>query len=352
MNWLIQSCSKEEGRRSSDMEGIPFYYQFLSPVDKLVYNEIVKGIQNRAEQIRIVGTSAQAKRIMPMVFLDHPQFFYIDTTRYSVTSGMGFTVLQVSYHKNLFQTKKMQQKLKLLGERFLDEIKKRKMNNFMTVKYVHDFLIRNTEYAKENLQSQQVDGDVSSIVGVFFRHRAVCLGIAQAAKWLLDLAGIPSGIIEGNMPGHAGEVMSGEEIPLNHAWNLVNVNDIWQYMDVTMDLGASTTKQWIAYDYFLRKESEMKKYLQFVPPEIICDREPNSYFVGNHASLTNGRQIKDYILMCTQKGRKRICFQLVQDAEHIPKDRILQCISDSVIGAGGYQYRCNDKLHIYDILLV
>lgn len=221
----------------------------------------------------------------------------------------------------------------------------------MTVKYVHDFIIKNTEYAFDNYHTGNVDGEVTGIVGVFFRHKALCGGISLAAKWLLDRAGIPSGVIEGLVAGDGVDINTiPPDVEINHAWNIVCVNDVWQYMDVTMDMGSSPKGMMTAYDYFLRKDSVMDKYARFKKPPVKCPEEPYCYFAGNHCYLTSASQVEAYVRACWKKGKKRIYFEVHGEAAKL-SDSEIAGIARSII-LSGYQYRVNHKFGIYDIVLI
>lgn len=343
MSWLIQSwCKIRCNLKEGCMNYFKYYYQSLSPGEKKIYEALEKGLVSRADSIRVMGSGIQVKKILPMVYLDNPQFFYVDNTQLSLADGGLFCIVHPCYYKTEAQCRSIEAYLQKIAGRFIDEIRKKRLNNQMTVKYVHDFIIRNTSYAKENQASGDASGDVSTIVGVFCNQRAVCLGIALAAKWLLDLAGIPSGVMEGC-------VSEGMEKENNHAWNIVSINDLWYHMDTTMDMGASISKRQISYDFFLRSDAVFRRLALYVPPGEMADIEKYSYFASSHTVLRDKTQIESYIKNCIRNKRRRIYFELGAGCEAVSREQIGKYLSSVYIGS--YRIRMNVKLNIYDIFL-
>lgn len=325
------------------MNSFKYYYYSLAPAEKKIYETLESGLAARENPIRVMGRGAQVKKILPMVYFDHPQFFYVDNTQISLADGGLFCIVHPCYYKGQEQSRSIEDYLQKIADRFVEEIRKKRLNNQMTVKYAHDFIIRNTDYAKESLASGQVQGDVSNIAGVFCNHRAVCMGIALAVKWLLDLAGIPSAVIEGC-------VNESTKKQNNHAWNMVCINDLWYHMDTTMDMGASISKQQISYDYFLRSDKVFQKIAWYIRPEKIENIEKYSYFASSHAVLRDRSQIEQYIKKCVGNKKKRIYFELWGDGESLSREQIGKYLRNNRY-SGSFCLRTNTKLNIYDITL-
>jgi len=333
---------------------VRFYYTFLKPQEKRMFDSICAQLQVCQPEIHVTGSLQTARKILPFVLNDCPEFFYADNTRMQFVSGMGTVSIRMRYTKDASQIRAIRQRLDTIGRRFLAEVQKKQLNNQDTVRYVHDFILKNTEYAQESLDRQDLSGDVSNICGVFVNKRAVCKGIALAAKWLLDQAGIPSGVIEGRVirPEIAGmQKYIGKDSQNDHAWNVVNVNDVWQYMDITMDLGASQdNKSWIAYDYFLRGDAAMAEYVQYRNPYIDCKTEKYSYFVRNRTIISGEEDLRKYLRYCMKNRKKRLYFQVEESLAQKDASAIETLVSRTV--RSEFRWRYNQKLHIYDFMLM
>ena len=255
----------------------------------------------------------------------------------------------------------LDRELKRIGDRFLEEVRKRQYNNLGVIRYVHDFLIHNTVYDYEAASRLSSRGEAGSIIGVLLRRKAVCMGIALAAKWLLDLAGIPSAVAEGfalpegeqgiiRSEGHrevsGGQRAPGEQSEINHAWNLVCLNDVWQLMDVTMDLGA-THGDWISYAYFMRSQKAMDAYTRHEPYFVDLSRETGSYFARNHAYFQGEEELKAYLVNCVREKRQRILFCMRPGRECPSEERVLELIRRYL--PAGYRYQLIQRMNVIDI---
>lgn len=349
MNWHIQCWYKQ-----MELTKVRFYYSFLNLTERKMFDSVYDQLLKQQTQIRVMGTLRMVKKIMLCVLRDCPEIFFVDNTRMEFLSGVGCITVRMKYTKNHAEVRAIRQRLDNMSDRFLEEIKRRKLNNWDIIRYVHDFILKNTEYAKENLAMQDASGDVSTICGVFINKRAVCMGISLAAKWLLDRAGIVSGLLEGRMIDAGSPRLAdytGESSQNNHAWNIVNVNDVWHYMDVTMDMGASQEgKSWIAYDYFLRDDWNMEKYVQYENPYTVCVSEKYSFFAAKKVIFAREEVLIKYLKYCVKKKIRRIYFQTEGELALKPADQIQRLVSQYMMS--GYQWRYNQKLSIYDFKLV
>lgn len=332
--------------------GLKFYYQFLSSSECSIYRDIVEGIKKQQKNIRILGGRKRAERILNFVYYDYPEFFYVDTTKTTLQTSGVTTTIQIGYHKSPAEIKTIEQKLEAVSQRFLRQVEKTKMDNLKLIRYVHNFIIEHTEYASENKSQGQVYGDVSSINGVFLNHKALCKGIALAAKWLLDKAGIMAAVMEGRMIDQDSPRLkhyTGVCNEINHAWNLVCVNDAWHFMDVTMDLGRSK-KDWICYDYFLRNQEIFDSYVQYKDLYVSCKQELSSYFVVCNVAFSETEVLKKYLKYCRKKDKRRIYFQLKGEASKMGEEQVMALAGQYIVGE--CRYRVNKKLHIYDIFII
>lgn len=91
------------------------------------------------------------------------------------------------------------------------------------IKVVHDYLIDTVNY-DQSLQKS----NIYNIYGALINKEAVCEGYARAFKYVLDDLEIPCIIVCGEGQNSDGQVES-------HAWNYVQIDDLWYAVDVTWD---------------------------------------------------------------------------------------------------------------------
>ena len=92
--------------------------------------------------------------------------------------------------------------------------------DYERIKYVYDYIVDNVEYDLEAPNNQ-------NIYSVFIGKRSVCAGYARAFQYLMERMDIPATYV-------VGKTKEGrEESRLGHAWNLVQCDGEYYYVDVT-----------------------------------------------------------------------------------------------------------------------
>lgn len=99
-------------------------------------------------------------------------------------------------------------------------------SDFEKALLLHDFLVLNVVYDKDNLNSVLRTGEPSNPLahtayGALVSGLAVCDGYARAYMHLLRQVGIENRYAEGRMSGSA------------HIWNVINIDGSWYHVDVT-----------------------------------------------------------------------------------------------------------------------
>lgn len=86
---------------------------------------------------------------------------------------------------------------------------------------LHDYLITHCKYSTDTTQSP--DSDIYRAYGALVNQDAVCNGYAEALHLLFMCAGIRSEFVIGTADG------------VDHAWNLVQLDEKWYHIDATWD---------------------------------------------------------------------------------------------------------------------
>ena len=81
--------------------------------------------------------------------------------------------------------------------------------------------INRNEYSYDDYLQDELVSTNYSLYGAFVLKCAVCQGYAEAYQYLMKQFGIPCGLVTSNS--------------VRHAWNVVFINNSWQYVDVTFD---------------------------------------------------------------------------------------------------------------------
>lgn len=160
------------------------------------------------------------------------QTYYCYTTIYSSSDFRKLTKTQ----------KEIKNKIQLI----LAENITKQMTTVQKIRFVHDYLLLNTEYDEINYKNDTLSSRAYSSEGVLFDGMAVCQGYAETFQIFMDSLSIENRFIVGTAGG------------VSHAWNLVKLEDGWYHVDTTWDDPIPDKKGRVVYDYFLLNDNEMK----------------------------------------------------------------------------------------------
>ena len=107
---------------------------------------------------------------------------------------------------------------------------------------LHDYLVLNTVYDTEGTIADRDGG--SSAYDILICGNGVCEGYAQAYNMLLERVGISSIMVT--------------SYDMNHAWNLVNIDNEWYHVDTTWDDPVPDAKGRVNHKYFLLSDDEIR----------------------------------------------------------------------------------------------
>ena len=122
------------------------------------------------------------------------------------------------------------------------------------VRDLHDWIITHTCYDEKATELDDLQRSLSPsyhATGVFDNGTATCSGYAEAYHLLLTEAGIGSMKVFSNT--------------MNHAWNLVNVDQEMKYIDATFDDPVPDVKEGVRYEYYQMSEQTLTENYVFDP---------------------------------------------------------------------------------------
>lgn len=195
-----------------------YAYDMLEESLRPLYVEILTIIEQHAENIKVsTNDSDILQKVFLYVHADHPEIYWIDGysyMRYSKGNEILYLTFSGKYTYTLEETRTLQFSIDQYVSRCLSGIS-RNASDYDKVKYVYEYIIEHTEYVLDSPDNQ-------NILSVFLNGESVCQGYAKAAQYLLERLDIPCTMV-------VGKVESGE----GHAWNLVQIDGAYYYMDPT-----------------------------------------------------------------------------------------------------------------------
>ena len=238
-----------------------FYYESLYNSEKKIYDQIRNSVEN-VEQYVELGTAISSDKIVEIlqyVLYDSPSLFYVKAEKINIISAIVKKKMILEY---LYDNRN----ILLYKERVINKAKwiiskscKNKKNSYECIKNLYQYFVSNCSYENNDYLSY-------TLIGALLEEEAVCQGYAYAFKYILDILQIRNIVVSGTLQG------------VNHAWNMVWIDNQAYHVDVTAGITTSA-EIGINYDYLLVNDDAMKDaYLWdrgFFP---ICTSTHYSYY--------------------------------------------------------------------------
>lgn len=195
-----------------------FTYQQLTPVEQSIYVEILHAIYEFDANTTIYNTDKDViGKVFQCILNDHPEIFYVEGYTFTEHKAAD-NVTNITFSAIYNMTQDEAKDVLCVIEEKVDECIKNipeDAGEYEKVKFVYEYLIKNTDYDMNAPDNQ-------NICSVFLHGRSVCQGYAKATQYLLQKCGIVSTLV-------LGEIIGGNA----HAWNLVQVDGQYYYVDTT-----------------------------------------------------------------------------------------------------------------------
>ena len=247
-----------------------YAYSTLTDTEKLVYNQIADCLLGFREEATLsTRLEEEADIAFQCLMYDHPEIFWssaYELNMYNLSGVESEYVFRPQYNMTKEQMLDSQNQI----DRYVSECMAG-ITQFTTeydkAKYLYDYIILHTDYDTASPDNQ-------NICSVFIDGRSVCMGYSKAYSYLLQKAGIESTVVAG---------LSEQE---SHAWNLVKLDGIYCYIDITwgdpaFSGGDARSDSYIDYIFFGITTEELLKTHSldnaFPVPE--CTSSSNNYFM-------------------------------------------------------------------------
>ncbi len=222
-----------------------------------LYNRLVVLLDDHTTAFEFENITAEDfKTAYYAVLYDHPEFFWLSqsysyTTR-TLDDRTELSIEPVLFSDDIDEIKQAAVRLDEIADRLAQEAEAQG-DLFSKVKYVHDYIIDNTEYdtqAMEQVMSGRSEGIVnaSTAYGCLVENKAICSGYSTAFQLIMKRLGIECGPVNGKRATETGA----------HQWNYVCLDGEYYYIDVTWDDPIRDDGQAAkTYEYFLISEDDL-----------------------------------------------------------------------------------------------
>ncbi len=184
----------------------------------------------------------EAGNVFFQILNDHPSLFFVNGR--IGWSSSGSTGMAVAYEVEYTDTIENIRVQKADFDRAINQAltwTEPAMTDLEKALAVHDYLVLNCEYDYERLNSNTVPDVSHSAYGALIENIAVCDGYAKAYASILEKLGISSKIVASDS--------------MNHAWNLVSVDENWYHVDATWDDPAWDSIGRAGHNYFMLSDT-------------------------------------------------------------------------------------------------
>lgn len=314
---------REKPLTESTGESQEYYFTLLNENEKKIYREMLEGIQTREKEFYITTSDEDViNRVYHALLDDHAELFWVHNREQVYTSAYPDTEY-CRFTPGYSYTDAEIQEIQSAADTALEDVKALLPENageYETVQTVYTYLIDHTEYVSSE--------DDQNIAGVFWKKQAVCAGYARAMQYLLEKLGVNCIYVEGSAEGS-------EE---GHAWNIVQINGQYYYVDVTNgdqpqflegDAVQLAEHKTIIYDYLCPFPEEYRQVYkaseEFTVPE--CVSTDMNFYVLNQACFDtyDYQNVYDFCKMRLDNGAAVIRFKFSsQDAFEQAKKEWIQ----------------------------
>lgn len=188
-----------------------------------------------------------------------------------------------------------------LASAVLDDIITEEMTDYEKELAVHDHIVNNAEYDMGKLGIFEIHGEhAADPYGMLAEGKCICSGYTTTFQMFMDMLEIPCISIQASADG-------GED----HAWNMVEINGHWYYVDVTWDDPVPDVKgRPVQHKYFNASLEEMASRHEWdSSSDPVVDSAEDSYIAHELQTVYSMEDIDALIEQALEKGTENFYFE-------------------------------------------
>lgn len=293
-----------------------YYYSVLTDAEKKIYKAIYNGLERFESHINLPCGSIDLWHVAEAVNLDNPHLFYVNFGECKIQKTPFNEAYMPSYYFSRKQTADLWKKVRsevsvmvsgVCGEEYAKQL------------VIHDVLAKSIAYDERAKTDRSLAQYSSTVLGAFLYKKALCEGIAKAAKLLLNVLDIKSIVAIGKMHFDSA---------INHAWNIVKINGTATHLDITNDLDADHSGI-IHHTYCNLSDAQIAKTHSMLYKYPQCDSSQYDFFIKNGLCVRHKADLERVISRACSRGVRYAEFRLENSG--IDKNAVLQATMQTLV---------------------
>ncbi len=193
--------------------GCSYYYWTLDEAGRVEYMKLLEAYRSMEETVDLSVDETNMKRLVKMVFADHPELFYAEQS-YSYTAHSDWVRIHPRYTCTAEEKEARTLQIEQTVQEAFQSVSA-EASVYGIIKAFYTFVVQTVDYDLNSSDNQNI---YSSMVN----RVSVCTGYAKELQYLLQRAGIQAMCVEGVT--HTGEA---------HAWLIAYMDGEYYHIDPT-----------------------------------------------------------------------------------------------------------------------
>lgn len=325
----------------------------LNDAEKTAYRIFSKVLERGAAAVdcSAVDRSVDLLRVFQTAMGNHPEILYFDRTQVRQVTGWGGRRLQLRGCRAPGQVRRMTGELASALEDAAAYIRHRSpLGELDILTCAAEFLQRHVAYDEKEAarfpNGGSGDADSHSAYGALVKGLAVCDGIAAALALIAQSFRIPVMMVFGKAVSPPGG-------PVDHAWNIVEIDRRFFHVDATWDINLHALEGEFSYEYLCLEDDDLLGDhmwdIRTTPP---CGSARGGYYAATGHFANNMTQVEDIFRRDIRQGARVIRVKVSRNiAVPEPADRTLADRLLHTAAAGGraaeIRFRWNENTRCF-----
>lgn len=286
-------------------ESVPVTVNQAEIAEDELYNGILQSLMDMTMVSEYENTFSinigDVSRIIKKIRFDYPEFFWVNGGELIADGDRTKIKVGIIDDLSAEEIKHMYDELVSCADALIESIPPG-LDNYGKVVFVHDYIVNHTTYDTAGAESSG-NGLYDTAYGCLVQGSAICQGYSGAFQYIMKRLGIECGVCIGDTAKN------------RHAWNYVNLNGKYYWIDVTWDdpIPENGGAETLLHTYCLIDDDRMLRTRNidsdfgFIPK---CYSMDNSYFVrsGTYIAYYSDEEISSVLDRYAEAGEVEIMF--------------------------------------------